>query len=261
MNKYILEITADTTGKYSSEFQSTEILDDNLKFPVSKGTTYKINWYHASNGHYLVELTTPINGRFNWFFFSPHVKITTNGTTPNNSILLPVPYFSQRDNKIRPSQTCNISCCAMAIEYYYPGTANRYKPKQLEDILTEQAVSLWGSSSIYYHSYLVKILEKWGVRSNFSTVTSFCDIKKSLSDGNPVIYSGRFTPGGHIIVIVGYDDINRQWIVNDPWGEYFASGYTNYNTNGKQLRYSYNLISNVSYSGQEKGWAHILKKA
>jgi uncharacterized protein YvpB len=260
MNKYKLEITTDTIGKYSSEFQSTEILDDNLKFPVSKGTTYKINWYQVSNGHYLVELASPINGRYNWFFFAPHVKITVDGTIPNNSVVLPVPYFSQRDNKIRPSQTCSMTSSSMVIDYFYPGTADKHKPKQLEDVLTEWAVSQWGFNSIYYHSNIVKTLEKWGVKSTFSTTTPFQKIKESLAKGNPVIYSGRFTPGGHIIVLIGFDDINRQFIVNDPWGEYFPSGYRSSHTNGKQLRYSYNLISNVSYSGYESGWAHICSK-
>lgn len=260
MNKYKLEITADTTGKYSSEFQSAEILDDNLKFPVSKGTTYDINWYQESNGHYLVELTKPINGRYNWFFFAPHVKITTVGTTPNNSVFLPVPYFSQRDNKIRPSQTCNMTCSAMVVDYYYPGTAAKYKPKQLEDVLTEWAVSQYGFNGVYYHSNIVKVLEKWGVKSTFSTTTPFKRIKESLAEGNPVIYSGRFTPGGHIIVLTGFDDINRQFIVNDPWGEYFHNGYRNSHTNGENLRYSYNLISNVSYGNSEAGWAHICTK-
>lgn len=260
MNKYKLEITVDTIAKYSSEFQSSEILDDNLKFSASRGTSFEINWYEESNGHYLVELIKPINGRYNWFFFSPHAKITTGGTIHNNSILLPVPYFPQRDNKIRPHQTCNMTCASMVIDYFYPGTANKYKPKQLEDILTEWAVSQWGFNSIYYHSNIVKILEKWKVKSTFSTKTSFQDIKKSLAAGNPVIYSGRFTPGGHIIVLIGYDDINRQFIVNDPWGEYFHNGYRSSHTNGKQLRYSYNLISNVSYSGSEFGWGHICSK-
>lgn len=75
MKKYKLKINTDTVAKYSSEFQSSEILDNNLKFSSKKGTTYSINWYKESNGHYLVELETPINGRYNWFFLSRHVKI------------------------------------------------------------------------------------------------------------------------------------------------------------------------------------------
>ena len=255
-----IEITNSTIAKYSPYFQSSDINDESLKFSVNINTKLEINWYKIENGHYLVELEKPINGRFNWYFFYQHCKIIDEDLSVRKKVSLQVPYLSQRDNTIRPFQTCNMTCAAMVIEYFYPGTIKKNNPKQLEDILTDEVVKKWGSSGIYYHSNIVNILNKWGVESKFSTNTSFKQIKESLDNKNPVIFSGKFTKSGHIIVITGYDDISEHFIVNDPYGEFFYSGYRNSNTNGKQLKYSFNLIENLSYGGQNNCWAHLCSK-
>jgi uncharacterized protein YvpB len=234
--------------------QSSTITSDNLKTEYNKGDTVEVNWYRQVDNHYLVELTSAHKGRFNWYFFIPHVEIILDEI--KNPVKLPVPYFSQRDNALRPSQTCNVTCCAMVIEYFHP---KKYTPKigQLEDSLTLVATKLWGADSIYYHDKLVLLMAKYQVKSVFNTKTSFDDMKRSLDKGNPVIYSGRFTRSGHIIVLTGYDD--NGFIVNDPYGEWFSSGYFQHKP-GNQKHYSYSLITSVSYSGTSHGWAHLTSK-
>jgi uncharacterized protein YvpB len=162
--------------------------------------------------------------------------------------ILDVPYYPQGDNKCRPRQTCNMTSAAMVVEFFHPG----------KDAMTEYCVGFWGHDSIYYHDKIVKVLNHWKVKSDFSTQTSFSRIKQHLAQGNPVIYSGRFTSSGHIIVLRGYDSTGF-W-VNDPNGEWFSWGYKRYPHSGERLHYSYNMMGNLSYSGTHAGWAHLCEK-
>jgi uncharacterized protein YvpB len=90
---------------------------------------------------------------------------------------------------------------------------------------------------------------------------SFKDIQTSIDAGNPVIIHGYFTKAGHIIVICGYDD--KGFIVNDPYGEYFSSGYDN-RLSGEKLHYSYGLIARTcspeSASNPRNIWYHTVFK-
>lgn len=237
-----------------------------LAFNLDNEKQLEINWFEEIDNHYKFELEEPVNNRFNWFAFAPHVVIYDDeleipvediaaGNHDINTPKLKIPYFSQRDNKIRPHQTCNMTCSAMVVEYFYPGT-NAKTAGQLEDKLTRYCTSNWGRDAIYYHDKIVKTLAHWGVKSEFSTTTSFSKIKAHLSSGNPVIYSGKFTRSGHIVVLTGYD--NTGFWVNDPWGEWFSWGYKP--TGGEQTHYSYNMMANLSYSGSAAGWAHLCTK-
>ena len=252
--------------KYSPELQASEITDSNLKFTLDREERLEIKWFSEVANHYVFELETPVQGRFNWYAFDQHVEIFDDdedhviediiaGNSDVNSPNLKVPFFSQRDNKTRPSQTCNMTCSAMVIEYFFPGTNGR-TPGQLEDAMTKYCTSNWGHEAIYYHDKIVKTLANWNVKSVFSITTPFSRIKEHLASGNPVIYSGKFTRSGHIIVLRGYD--NTGFWVNDPWGEWFSTGYQD--KSGENLHYSYRMISNLSNSGSGAGWAHLCTK-
>jgi len=62
-------------------------------------------------------------------------------------------------------------------------------------------------------------------------------IKESIDNDFPVIVSGKFTAGGHFILIVGYDNYN--WIVDDPYGDW-NSNYSP-ETIGKGAKLLYNF--------------------
>ena len=245
-----------TTLKYSPMYQSSEISDPELKMEIDAGDSFDVVSYDEVAGHYKLMFTKPYKNRKIWFGFAPHLKIYEQYDPKKNRgsiVNLAVPYYSQRDNALRPHQTCNMTSAAMVIEFLHKGT-NAKINGQLEDHLTRECVRRYGFSGIYYHNNIVRMLKTFKVRSRFDVNTSFHNIRRHLDKGYPVIYSGKFTKSGHIIVIRGYD--KEGFYVNDPWGEWFYDGYYRKLT-GENKHYSNRLISNVSYSGQNAGWAHL----
>ena len=245
----LLTATENTIIK-AAPVQSSELAAA-LKFQLNQGGSLKLNKDSLDqiNSHYKFDVAPPINNITTWYAFAPHVKIEGKD---DGSVDLKVPYFSQRDNRTRPHQTCNMTCGAMVIKYFYP---DRKSQGQLEDEMTAYAVSKWGRDAIYYPNLMSATFNKYGVSGNFGDY-SFDQMKQHLLEGNPIIHNGRYTSSGHFVVIKGFND--KGFIVNDPWGEWFASGYRN--VSGANLLYSYNLISNVSFIGRNKGRCHLTKK-
>lgn len=218
------------------------------KVQVTKGKEYGIERVEsAENNHNKVVLSY---GAGTWYIYAPHWVIEKGN---GKAVDVAVPYLSQRDNRIRPSQTCNMTCAAMVIGFYYPEKLGNNH--QLEDVLTQKLTAEKGVDAIYYHANIVAVLEEYGVNSRFSVETSWDAIKKHLGTGNPVIYSGKFTNSGHIIVLRGYDD--KGFFVNDPWGEWFPLGYQK--RSGEKLHYSYGMMQRLSYA-EGGGWAHLCTK-
>ncbi len=46
------------------------------------------------------------------------------------------------------------------------------------------------------------------------------DVKYALGIGSPVMVATMLTSHGHYIVIIGYDDDSKCWIVHDPYGKF-----------------------------------------
>jgi predicted chitinase len=197
------------------------------------------------------EITRRINGGFNGL--TDRIKYWEIAKRVLNSVNLAIPYFSQRDNKRDPHQTCNVTCIAMCLAFY--GVKASKSSIQLEDEL-DAVVSSKGWDR-YLHSDLVKLSSEYGVKSIFSTTTPWQEIKEHLKGGNPVIMSGKFTNGGHIIVLRGYD--NKGFFVNDPYGDHQPGGGYKA-TSGENLHYSYNKMYHVSYGGSRHTWAHLMSK-
>jgi GH24 family phage-related lysozyme (muramidase) len=166
-------------------------------------------------------------------------------------LILKVPYHSQRDNEFYPSNTCNITCVAMVLAFF--GINSKLKPQLEDELFLKVQEKGWDR---YTHDDLDKLFELYGIENEFTTEATWERIKAHLDNGNPVIISGKFTKSGHIIVLRGYDQ--KGFFVNDPWGEWFATGYQN--KSGENLHYSYKLLYNVSYGGSKTCWAHFPMK-
>ncbi|MEO0840123.1 MAG: C39 family peptidase [Cyanobacteria bacterium J06643_5] len=166
---------------------------------------------------------------------------------------LPVPHLSQLDNKFQPAKTCNVTCVAMCLSYFgiHPKNSNQ----QLEDELFKFVENKgWNK---YLHDDLRRLFIEYGVFNVFKMEATWDEVKLHLANKKPVIISGKFTPPGHIIVLRGYDE--KGFWVNDPYGEFFHSGYRT-DLTGENLHYSYKLVKSKSYSGSDKTWAHFPEK-
>jgi uncharacterized protein YvpB len=178
-----------------------------------------------------------------------------------NTVRLTVPYKMQLDNKFEPLSTCNVTSLAMCLEYYgigfvstFSGMVKENKNIQLEDRLY-QHMSNKGLNK-YYPDHLAQVARDYGIKDNFTVHGTFDRCKKYLSEGNPCIIHGYFTQPGHIIVLVGYDPDG--FIVHDPYGEWFPTGYRT-DLSGEYLHYSYNLIKKTC-AYDEEFWVHYLSR-
>jgi uncharacterized protein YvpB len=192
-----------------------------------------------------------------WFYKIMNDKLESKG----NSVKLTVPYKMQLDNKFKPYSTCNVTSLAMCLEYYGVGLVNTFngvvrknKNLQLEDELY-QYMSDKGLNK-HYPEHLAQVARDYGIKDDFTVHGTFDRCKQHLSKGNPCIIHGYFTQPGHIIVLVGYD--GTRFIVHDPYGEWFKTGYRT-DLSGEYLHYSYDLIEKTcAYDGQF--WVHYLSK-
>lgn len=257
-----LKIVADTVLKQTIE--QSNLLPDNEKVGVVAGTEFNLHSYKPLGEHIRIALDGEfLKGRNTWVAYKPHVEILQDdglkvvgnfkaGDKLPTEVRLPIPYFSQRDNAYRPSGTCNVTSVAMCLYYY--GVRPKRQSHQLEDELFEEVTKRgWSRHS---HDHLRQLFNAYGMKGNFKMAAPWEEVKRHLANGDPVIYSGKFTKFGHIIVLRGYDE--KGWWVNDPWGEYFASGYRN--KSGENLHYSYDLLRRLSYGGRDATWAHLPTK-
>lgn len=172
-----------------------------------------------------------------------------------------VPYLSQLDNVNHPYGTCNLTSIAMVLKYFgIKGTGDG----QLEDQLFRRVTAL----GLDRHSpadlaYLINLdYAKYGIRDVFHMDATHAELKEHLASGNPAIVHGWFTTSGHIIVVRGYDDAayggRGAYIVNDPYGEYFKSGYDT-SASGAKLFYSYKMMKDLA--GRDGDfWVHYIIK-
>ncbi|MFM7313622.1 MAG: C39 family peptidase [Cyanobium sp.] len=168
---------------------------------------------------------------------------------------LAVPHLSQLDNRLNPYGSCNVTCVAMCLHYLgYP----RCPGSSLEDELYLKMERLgWDRHDPYDLQHLIGTVP--GYRDLFRVDGSFDDVRRAIDAGHPVIMHGYFTRYGHIIVVRGYDKTG--FLVNDPYGEWFSSGYDT-SRSGERLHYSYDLIARTcspeSHNDPANIWFHTV---
>jgi hypothetical protein len=190
---------------------------------------------------------------------SKWIRIYRSKVTPSTSVL-DVPWFPQTDNYRDANRTCNSSSCAMCLEYLKPGTL---KGEKGDDAYVQKVFAIGDSTD---HTVQTKVLESYGVKSQFSYNLSFADIDKSLSAGKPVVigilHRGSLSSptGGHMIVVIGKSPDGASYICNDPYGS-LNDGYTGPVTNGKGVKYSVEVLKHrwLEKGKDKTGWGRIFK--
>jgi hypothetical protein len=166
--------------------------------------------------------------------------------TPQRKVLSN-PWNSQRDNKLSPSSSCNVTALQVALSLDYGITDDElftlcnsdemktliqkkyprdgwilpYFTKKAANeiwvVVVEAAIKIIGDPKyVKFHQGITRDL-----------------IIKEIDNGYPVIVCGKFT-GGHFVTIVGYDLEKKVWVIQDSWG--------NWNT-----KYSIKNGDNVEY--------------
>ena len=236
-------------------------LEPQEKFGAVPGEEFEIKNYKPDrNKHLRLEFDKPKQGSRVWFAYQNHVRIEHDPSDrPAIKILNSVPYKSQLDNAFNPTGSCNVTSIAMCLEYFgvkprKSKEAGYYKAEQLEDELyrymERQGLSRHSPQD------LARVVRDYGKKDDFTVWGTFERCRDHIAAGNPCVIHGYFTSFGHIIVLVGYND--KGFIVHDPYGEWFSSGYRT-DLSGEFLHYSYDLIQRTCIPDGQF-WVHYISR-
>ncbi len=257
-----LTITQPTILK-SRPLQSAE-LKNNEKLPINQGTTFELNTCDRDRNHWRIMFPESVNRPGIFFVYEGHCEVEMESrfspiTNLPDTIRLEVPYRSQLDNKFNPLGACNVTSMAMCMEYLDTDLGgNKYKSGngQLEDHLYR----FMENHGLSRHSPqdLERLVNDhyYPLKDKFTPWGTIDCCKSHLASGNPCVIHGYFTSFGHIIVLVGYD--SKGFLVHDPYGEWFESGYDT-NVSGAYLHYSYDLIRQTCIPDGQF-WVHFVSK-
>lgn len=256
MPEYTLKVISNTFLKVQP-ISSTEILDPNQKPPIAAGTELLLHSYRydESTNHYKVAfLFNSFSGKNTWWIFADYVQVLKDGieiTKTPQKFKLKVRWRSQLDNWYEPLKTCNVTSVAMCLDYLGHSQKSGI---QLEDELYEYCQD----RDLDKHNPLdlAQLVKDYGYKDNFQFKSNWAEVKTWIANGNPAIVHGWFTPAGHILVLIGYNE--RGWIVNDPNGEWFEEGYDT-NASGAGLTYSYKMMERLCSADGEL-WIHYISK-
>lgn len=176
-----------------------------------------------------------------------------------------IPYFSQHDNdsdwNSGPWNECSFTCMAMVLAYW--GIVGNGSG-QLEDQIERDFESKKYTRGNPYHmrDWMNMKYGNIGVNATYSGEATLTEIKGAIVSKASCILHTDLTKSGHIISIVGFDDEAYDGvgalIVNDPWGEWFHTGYDSWKT-GKNLYYSYPLMQRVA-GPDSNYWLHTVTR-
>lgn len=174
----------------------------------------------------------------------------------DQDVVLPVPYYPQTDNYTQPERTCNSSACAMALEYFKPGTL--HGPKG-DDAYIREVFRVGDTTD---HSVQTRILKDYGVKSGFHYDLDFDDLDRELRARRPVVigilHRGTVSAprGGHMVVVIGKTS-KGDYIVHDPYGD-LNDGYTSSVYNGRSSVYKKSeLKARWTVDGRNSGWGRV----
>lgn len=196
-------------------------------------------------------------------------------------------YHTQLNNKLVPLESCNTTSAIMfllACGVEIPDTG----AQQPEDALTallempeafemQKELAPWSIGQ--FRPQEVHTVLDWGVNKFVGAdICRFRDdatqgrLAYELAHGRAAIVSGRFTPAGHVVCLVGVDtdqvdvadvqtaedvelDRIRAWIIDDPYGDWHTDYHDQHGNNVRFTPAEFDRLTQQYY--QDKKWAHL----
>jgi GH24 family phage-related lysozyme (muramidase) len=239
----------------------TSDLTPEQKLFVPKGSAHAWTNISIVPGEVDYKITLEAQPNQVWWFYPTHWKIINDPKVTSvdpqfkhpKKLVLDVPYYSQRDNKKDPLRSCFSSACAMLLKYVKPNSITS------DD---EYMVTVYKYGDTTEPSAQVTALEQHGLDVKFRQDGGWSDIDSQLAKGFPIPIGvlhhspvSKPSGGGHWLTIIGRNEDNTAYVVNDPYGEMdlINGGYQN--SNGSHLLYSKkNLGPRWLVEGPGTGW-------
>lgn len=201
------------------------------------------------------------------------------------------PYYTQRNNKLKPNGACNVTAMIAALSAAgWPveklGTKQFSQPEDslMNFILNDHTVEVqWkridpaGKYPPNEWHYLLALgtnlwLRSNGILSQNKTAVEFSEnrtleqILANIDDGGAAVMSGMFTAEGkktigHVVCVVGYNKADNgnisSFIIDDSWGDY-RTEYKNQKGNDIEMPYE-DFISKLKPCNIQNKMAHLVK--
>ena len=191
------------------------------------------------------------------------------------------PYFSQRNNKIKPASSCNVTSIINALSAAgWPVLAMVPEGVQPEDslmhfIMTDASCDRkWRSLDPEgkippneWHAVLAYGANKWLAKLGYTDSpvqfrenVSADEVKSVIQKGGAAVVSGAFPSVdgvlNHVVAVVGYS--GDDFIIDDPWGD-FRDKYVTVKGNDIPMKRS-EFMNLLKPLGNMKKWAHLVKR-
>lgn len=183
--------------------------------------------------------------------------------------------YSQRNNEVNPSKSCNTTSMVMAASYL-PTVWQKFtsselykkyskKFKQPEDCLQQYMLDVGLRPT--YHAELSKAMNDFcGSKvTKFSMTVTLATLVKELKEGRPVVISGDFPKSdgktlGHVVCLAGciFNNDNKTntpdyWIIDDPYGDTM----NDWKGSGNDVKLTHeDFMKYIKEKGQGKKWGH-----
>ena len=202
------------------------------------------------------------------------------------------PYHTQRNNRIDPAQTCQVTSMVMALEasgipFDYPESeqpedylAMLLNEQDAYEKLRREYPTLAGRPPREVHAILSWAVNEKLVKRRvtmFSTRVSMQEILYRIARHQCAsVMPGQFTSYGHLVTVVGFEskqdriedlgspgqvdlDKVQSIIVDDPWGN-GKSGYRD--SNGDDVMYTLQEFAHLTrvFDSLDIKWAHLFSR-
>ncbi len=197
-------------------------------------------------------------------------------TVAKTLTVIPVPYLQQRDNRMRPGGTCNVTCVAMLAGAAGEDVGDA-DGVQLEDRLYAELRTPEGRRTMTrrarwavdndvapetVHAMMSWLLRRHGYpRARFLQGVNRPRLIEIVRGGarthaQPVIVSGAFTRSGHLVVVRGATRAG-DLLVNDPWGDWTRRYEGDAGRCGRRVLYPADAVWAALDRGGEGAWVHV----